>query len=75
MGMPAVMQKSAVFPSKRLSAPLFIGNEIYRHSDFGPKHPLSVPRVPATIDLSRVVAGRGISGKRTGQSRRNNPVS
>jgi acetoin utilization protein AcuC len=55
MGMPAVMQKSAVFPSKRLSAPLFIGNEIYRHSDFGPKHPLSVPRVPATIDLSRAM--------------------
>jgi acetoin utilization protein AcuC len=36
---------------RRLARPLFIGNEIYRRSNFGPKHPLSVPRVPATIDL------------------------
>ena len=40
---------------KRLSRPLFIGNDIYRHSTFGAKHPLSVPRVPATIDLCRAM--------------------
>ena len=38
-----------------LSRPLFIGNEIYRRANFGPKHPLSVPRVPATIDLIRAL--------------------
>jgi len=34
---------------------LFIGNDIYRRSTFGAKHPLSVPRVPATIDLCRAL--------------------
>ena len=38
-----------------LRRPLFIGNEIYRRANFGPKHPLSVPRVPATIDLARAL--------------------
>ena len=38
-----------------MSRPLFIGNEIYRRANFGPKHPLSVPRVPATIDLARAL--------------------
>ncbi len=38
-----------------LSRPLFIGNEIYRRANFGPRHPLSVPRVPATIDLTRAL--------------------
>lgn len=42
-------------PTRRLARPLFIGNEIYRRSNFGPKHPLSVPRVPATIDLCRAM--------------------
>ena len=42
-------------PVRRLSRPLFIGNDIYRRSTFGPKHPLSVPRVPATIDLCRAL--------------------
>lgn len=40
---------------RRLARPLFIGNDIYRRSNFGPKHPLSVPRVPATIDLCRAM--------------------
>ncbi len=40
---------------RRLSRPLFIGNDIYRRSTFGEKHPLSVPRVPATIDLCRAM--------------------
>lgn len=42
-------------PIRKLARPLFIGNEIYRRSNFGPKHPLSVPRVPATIDLCRAM--------------------
>lgn len=33
--------------------PLFIGNEIYRHSSLGGKHPLSIPRVSTVIDLCR----------------------
>ncbi|WP_149537400.1 acetoin utilization protein AcuC [Siccirubricoccus phaeus] len=31
--------------------PLLIGSEIYRHSSYGPKHPLSIPRVSTTLDL------------------------
>lgn len=35
--------------------PLFIGSNIYRGSSYGPKHPLSVPRVCTTIDLCRAM--------------------
>ncbi|MBP2294692.1 acetoin utilization protein AcuC [Azospirillum rugosum] len=35
--------------------PLFIGSEIYRGSSYGPKHPLAIPRVSTTIDLSRAM--------------------
>ncbi|NKB49824.1 MAG: acetoin utilization protein AcuC [Alphaproteobacteria bacterium] len=42
-------------PKPHLSRPVFIGNEIYRQANFGAKHPLSVPRVPATIDLVRAL--------------------
>ncbi|MFN3402193.1 MAG: acetoin utilization protein AcuC [Ferrovibrio sp.] len=31
--------------------PLFIGNEIYRHSSLGGKHPLSIPRVSTVMDM------------------------
>jgi acetoin utilization protein AcuC len=31
--------------------PLLIGNEIYRHSSLGGKHPLSIPRVSTVLDL------------------------
>ncbi len=34
-----------------MQAPLFIGNEIYRHSTLGGKHPLSIPRVSTVMDL------------------------
>ncbi|WP_207478596.1 acetoin utilization protein AcuC [Arenibaculum pallidiluteum] len=34
-----------------LSFPLLIGSEIYRHSTYGRKHPLSIPRVSTAIDL------------------------
>ena len=36
-----------------MQAPLFIGNEIYRHSSLGGKHPLSIPRVSTVMDLAR----------------------
>ncbi|WP_159350074.1 acetoin utilization protein AcuC [Roseomonas harenae] len=35
--------------------PLLIGSEIYRGSSYGPKHPLAIPRVPATLDLIRAL--------------------
>lgn len=31
--------------------PLLIGSEIYRHSSYGPKHPLAIPRVSTALDL------------------------
>ena len=38
-----------------LSRPLFIGSDIYRHSRYGKKHPLSIPRVSTVIDLARAM--------------------
>lgn len=38
-----------------MAAPLFIGNEIYRHSSLGSKHPLSIPRVSTVIDLCQAM--------------------
>jgi acetoin utilization protein AcuC len=35
--------------------PLFLGSEIYRQSSYGPKHPLSIPRVSTATDLSRAM--------------------
>ncbi|MBW4022115.1 MAG: acetoin utilization protein AcuC [Proteobacteria bacterium] len=35
--------------------PLFVGSEIYRHSTYGPTHPLAVPRVSICIDLCRAL--------------------
>lgn len=35
--------------------PLLIGNDIYRGSIYGRKHPLSIQRVPTTIDLCRAL--------------------
>jgi acetoin utilization protein AcuC len=32
-------------------APLLFGSDIYRGSSYGPKHPLAIQRVPATLDL------------------------
>ena len=36
---------------KTQSQPWFIGSEIYRHSSYGPFHPLRVPRVSTVMDL------------------------
>ncbi len=38
-----------------MQAPLFIGSEIYRHSTYGSKHPLAIPRVSTVIDLCRAM--------------------
>jgi len=35
--------------------PLFLGSEIYRHSSYGPAHPLRVPRVSTVMGLSRAL--------------------
>ena len=41
--------------SLQMTAPLFIGSRIYRGSSYGVHHPLSIPRVPTVIDLSRAL--------------------
>lgn len=38
-----------------MSSPLFIGSPIYRGSVYGARHPLSIQRVPAVIDLARAL--------------------
>lgn len=38
-----------------MQRPLFIGNEIYRHSSLGGKHPLSIPRVSTVMDIARLL--------------------
>lgn len=35
--------------------PVYIGSEIYRHSSYGPKHPLAIPRVSICTDLCRAM--------------------
>lgn len=35
--------------------PLFLGHGIYRQSSYGPKHPLSIPRVSTCMDLCRAM--------------------
>ena len=38
-----------------MQTPRFIGSEIYRGSSYGPRHPLSIPRVPTVTDLCRAL--------------------
>ena len=38
-----------------MTAPLFLGSEIYRGSSYGGWHPLRVPRVSTVMDLSRAL--------------------
>lgn len=35
--------------------PFYLGGEIYRHSSYGRKHPLSIPRVSVATDLARAM--------------------
>jgi acetoin utilization protein AcuC len=37
------------------NAPFLIGSEIYRHSSYGGKHPLAIPRVSTALDLIRAL--------------------
>jgi acetoin utilization protein AcuC len=38
-----------------MTRPILIGSEIYRHSIYGAKHPLSIPRVSTALDLIRAM--------------------
>ena len=38
-----------------MPTPRFIGSEIYRHSRYGGKHPLAIPRVSLAVDLCRAL--------------------
>ena len=38
-----------------LTRPHYIGSEIYRHSTYGAKHPLAIPRVSTVTDLIRAM--------------------
>ena len=42
-------------PSAIAQPPVYIGSEIYRHSTYGPSHPLAVPRVSTVTDLCRAL--------------------
>jgi acetoin utilization protein AcuC len=42
-------------PAGTVTAPLFIGSEIYRGSSYGSRHPLRVPRVSTVMDLCRAL--------------------
>lgn len=48
------MPKTAM-PDAATRRPIYIGSEIYRHSSYGPKHPLAVPRVSVCTDLCRAL--------------------
>ena len=38
-----------------MSKAVLIGSEVYRNSQFGGNHPLSIPRVSAVLDLIRAI--------------------
>lgn len=42
-------------PATAMTRPLYLGGEIYRHSSYGKKHPLSIPRVTVATDLARAM--------------------
>lgn len=42
-----------------LQQPILIGSDIYRRSSYGPRHPLSIQRVPATLDVVRAMGWLG----------------
>ena len=48
-----------------MTQPLFLGNDIYRGSTFGRRHPLAIPRVPTVTDLSRALGWLGPHNYRT----------
>lgn len=53
-----VLEQSALTAARLPSladGPVFIGNEIYRRSRYGDRHPLAIPRVSAVMDLCRAL--------------------
>jgi len=42
-------------PPSGLPQPVLIGSEIYRHSRYGGRHPLAIPRVSGMLDLCRAL--------------------
>lgn len=44
--------------------PILIGSEIYRHSTYGAKHPLAIPRVSTVLDLCRAQGWLGAENYR-----------
>lgn len=38
-----------------MTAPLFLGHDIYRQSSYGPRHPLAIQRIPLVLDLARAL--------------------
>ncbi|MFV3078017.1 acetoin utilization protein AcuC [Niveispirillum fermenti] len=46
---------AAASPKSATNRPLYLGGEIYRHSSYGRKHPLSIPRVSVATDLIRAM--------------------
>jgi acetoin utilization protein AcuC len=42
-------------PRVAVTAPLFIGSEVYRGSSYGTAHPLRIPRVSTVMDLARAL--------------------
>lgn len=56
-GMDTTLEGAATGPDRPAgeALPLFIGNEIYRSSRYGVRHPLSIPRVSTATDLARAM--------------------
>lgn len=49
------LERKGKVPSPGDGSPILIGSEIYRHSSYGPRHPLAIPRVSTCIDLCRAL--------------------
>ena len=49
-----------------IDPPIYIASEIYRHSRYGTKHPLSIPRVSTVTDLARILGWLPDTQYRTG---------
>jgi len=45
----------SVLPPAFPARPIMVGNEIYRHSVYGQRHPLSIQRVTPAIDIARAL--------------------
>ena len=64
---PSMVAVPETFPAR----PFLIANEIYRHSVYGRRHPLSIQRVTPVVDLARALGW--LDADRYVESRRANP--